>query len=180
MGGLFTRLNTRDSTRSTPRNEADSSPGEPTVEPPAVDLRPYESLFTPQALLTDLASVALSLAREPAITYDSFAAAFETHVIYPRIPPQAWIIERVEILVESQEIHGGPEPVARRSVANQSRAYHTLDRDMRDPSCSICLMGFGEDSSVNVLACRHIFHVGCLDEWLKRAQNCPLCRSTIE
>ncbi|CAH2078721.1 unnamed protein product [Thlaspi arvense] len=46
--------------------------------------------------------------------------------------------------------------------------------------CSICLGEFNEDESLRLLPkCNHIFHVVCIDRWLKSHSNCPLCRSKI-
>ncbi|XP_010449540.1 PREDICTED: putative RING-H2 finger protein ATL53 [Camelina sativa] len=46
--------------------------------------------------------------------------------------------------------------------------------------CSICLGEFNEDESLRLLPkCNHIFHVVCIDRWLKSHSNCPLCRAKI-
>ncbi|KAK4752041.1 hypothetical protein SAY87_020839 [Trapa incisa] len=47
--------------------------------------------------------------------------------------------------------------------------------------CSICLVGIEEEEAVSqLLRCRHIFHWGCMEEWLERCQfTCPLCRSHL-
>jgi len=45
-----------------------------------------------------------------------------------------------------------------------------------DNTCVICLEGYGENSDVRLLKCKHFFHVLCLDEWLKKKKECPVCR----
>jgi hypothetical protein len=41
--------------------------------------------------------------------------------------------------------------------------------------CSICL-----ESETNVtLLCNHTFHKKCIDEWLNKKNNCPICRHNI-
>ncbi|VVB12659.1 unnamed protein product [Arabis nemorensis] len=46
--------------------------------------------------------------------------------------------------------------------------------------CSICLGEFNEEESLRLLPkCNHIFHVICIDRWLKSHSNCPLCRAKI-
>lgn len=43
--------------------------------------------------------------------------------------------------------------------------------------CSICLSDYGESEVVRVLPdCSHMFHVDCIDQWLRRQATCPLCR----
>ena len=43
--------------------------------------------------------------------------------------------------------------------------------------CSICLLPINNDQRTT--ACNHIFHGGCLDQWLSQNPTCPLCRSAL-
>ncbi|CAJ1940385.1 unnamed protein product [Sphenostylis stenocarpa] len=46
--------------------------------------------------------------------------------------------------------------------------------------CSVCLSEFEDDESVRFLPkCSHVFHVPCIDTWLKSHSSCPLCRAAI-
>lgn len=46
--------------------------------------------------------------------------------------------------------------------------------------CAICLEGFKEGEFCRKLpACGHLFHVKCVDSWLMRVLNCPICRSQV-
>ncbi|RDX78285.1 E3 ubiquitin-protein ligase, partial [Mucuna pruriens] len=46
--------------------------------------------------------------------------------------------------------------------------------------CSVCLSEFQDDESVRLLPkCSHVFHVPCIDTWLKSHSSCPLCRAGI-
>lgn len=47
--------------------------------------------------------------------------------------------------------------------------------------CAICLELFDENSKVIQLNCDegHIFHAACLEKWVVKRQQCPLCRHTI-
>ena len=35
------------------------------------------------------------------------------------------------------------------------------------------------DTNLAKLNCGHIFHSGCIDNWLKRTLECPMCRNII-
>lgn len=47
-------------------------------------------------------------------------------------------------------------------------------------SCSICMEDFSESSDdgkvIKMPRCLHLFHQGCIFEWLKQQNSCPLCR----
>ena len=45
--------------------------------------------------------------------------------------------------------------------------------------CSICLDDFEDGEQVRELRCHHIFHVQCVDEWLRTKDACPLCNRAI-
>ncbi|KAL0360686.1 UNVERIFIED_CONTAM: E3 ubiquitin-protein ligase [Sesamum radiatum] len=44
--------------------------------------------------------------------------------------------------------------------------------------CAICLENLQQAEVCRVLpACRHEFHVQCIDPWLSKRLNCPICRA---
>ncbi|KAG6473049.1 RING-H2 finger protein ATL40-like [Zingiber officinale] len=47
--------------------------------------------------------------------------------------------------------------------------------------CAVCLSAVEEGEMVRRLpACKHVFHVGCVDMWLASHVTCPVCRATVE
>jgi hypothetical protein len=49
-----------------------------------------------------------------------------------------------------------------------------------DATCPICLSEFDLDEKLRVLPCKHHFHDGCVDEWLRVNSTCPSCRRDID
>ncbi|RYE38984.1 MAG: hypothetical protein EOP48_26325 [Sphingobacteriales bacterium] len=45
--------------------------------------------------------------------------------------------------------------------------------------CSICIKHFKKNEDLRVLPCGHIFHVECVDKWLKSLAACPNCKAII-
>ena len=47
--------------------------------------------------------------------------------------------------------------------------------------CSICLMDIQEGNICRMLPepCGHVFHLACIDEWLRQSLVCPLCKRSI-
>ena len=52
-----------------------------------------------------------------------------------------------------------------------------LDDNKR--TCIICLEDFINGQKVYNLKCKHIFHMKCLNEWIKRKRTCPLCKRKL-
>ena len=45
--------------------------------------------------------------------------------------------------------------------------------------CVICLENYKKEDKISILSCDHYYHTKCLNEWLKKKQECPLCRIEI-
>ena len=45
--------------------------------------------------------------------------------------------------------------------------------------CSICLEEFMENDYITYLPCIHAFHGKCIKDWLKRSNECPICKFKI-
>ncbi|XP_012071078.1 E3 ubiquitin-protein ligase At4g11680 isoform X2 [Jatropha curcas] len=49
-----------------------------------------------------------------------------------------------------------------------------------DPECCICLAKYKDKEEVRQLPCSHMFHLKCVDHWLKIISCCPLCKQELE
>ncbi|XP_031716212.1 E3 ubiquitin-protein ligase RNF165 isoform X4 [Anarrhichthys ocellatus] len=49
-----------------------------------------------------------------------------------------------------------------------------------DEKCTICLSMLEDAEDVRRLPCMHLFHQGCVDQWLATSRKCPICRVDIE
>ena len=49
-------------------------------------------------------------------------------------------------------------------------------------TCAICIDQFTDKCQITVLPCdvRHYFHTKCIQQWLERETNCPLCKAPID
>ncbi|KAL3074556.1 hypothetical protein niasHT_034893 [Heterodera trifolii] len=48
-----------------------------------------------------------------------------------------------------------------------------------DDNCAICLGTHETGDKVRTLLCTHQFHSVCVDEWIKKHNNCPSCRAEV-
>ncbi|CAI8593234.1 unnamed protein product [Vicia faba] len=49
--------------------------------------------------------------------------------------------------------------------------------DQESDTCIICQEYFEIQENIGVLACEHVFHVGCITQWLLIKNKCPICKS---
>ncbi|KAI4351220.1 hypothetical protein L6164_005598 [Bauhinia variegata] len=53
------------------------------------------------------------------------------------------------------------------------------NRDSVSSCCSICLVDFTEVDELRMLPdCGHLYHLNCVDSWLKLHATCPICRNS--
>jgi hypothetical protein len=45
-----------------------------------------------------------------------------------------------------------------------------------EDQCTVCFCGMEKGEIILELPCSHIFHKGCLNEWLAKEKICPLCK----
>lgn len=55
----------------------------------------------------------------------------------------------------------------------------TVQNDVSDETCSICLEMPRAGEAIRHLLCMHKFHKDCIDPWLSRQATCPICKSSI-
>jgi len=48
-----------------------------------------------------------------------------------------------------------------------------------DEKCSICLEEFVIGNEIRRLPCLHVFDPDCIDHWLGKKKNCPICKTSI-
>jgi E3 ubiquitin-protein ligase RNF38/44 len=58
---------------------------------------------------------------------------------------------------------------------SKSRNLACTNRD-----CAVCLLEFEDNDHIRTLPyCSHVFHVDCIDVWLRSHATCPLCRASV-
>lgn len=52
------------------------------------------------------------------------------------------------------------------------------DKNHLANDCIICLNKITNDADCRILCCVHIFHSKCIENWLHKNANCPICKQT--
>ncbi len=68
-------------------------------------------------------------------------------------------------------------PVSTDSAPNSAVSQDEEDDD--DELCVICQDDLRAGDRVKVLACKHIYHADCLNQWLARNLACPMCMAPV-
>jgi hypothetical protein len=75
------------------------------------------------------------------------------------------------------KIKGSPPPYV--SIMNDDTELFDLFGEA-EQGCTICLEPMEEGSRVrSIVSCQHTFHAGCLEKWIGRKAECPLCRGEL-
>ncbi|CAG9322246.1 unnamed protein product [Blepharisma stoltei] len=72
------------------------------------------------------------------------------------------------------------KPVQRPADSSKVRNFPVSRfKSEENVSCTICMEQIKKKEKVKTLPCMHIFHPYCIDEWLSRSNQCPICKFQI-
>eukprot|EP00347_Sterkiella_histriomuscorum_P009660 403340358 len=63
-----------------------------------------------------------------------------------------------------------------KSADKACSSFETSHKD----TCTICIESFADEETIKILPCFHQFHSTCIDDWLLRKTNCPVCKFDIK
>lgn len=62
------------------------------------------------------------------------------------------------------------------------KSFSKVKKEHRNmEACAICLVEYQDNDEIAELGCdeRHYFHSDCLEDWVKRKPECPLCKKPV-
>ena len=66
--------------------------------------------------------------------------------------------------------------------SSQSTSYSVImnrEPGYSNETCSICFEEYKNDTPIAITECQHSYHLSCIESWLERKRDCPICRATI-
>jgi len=73
---------------------------------------------------------------------------------------------------------GAPQPVSHSALPGQ-RGQAGDGCAEEDRKCMVCMEAFAVGEPLRALPCLHRYHRQCIDEWLGRSRECPICKRDI-
>ncbi|KAF2360929.1 Zinc finger RING-type [Trinorchestia longiramus] len=91
------------------------------------------------------------------------------------------IIERVKQLVQPRRVKTNSltsiAPWANAAPPAKAVVHTTKKiKDLENEDCCICISAMVSSDKVKSLDCGHFFHAKCINDWLNKKRECPLCR----
>eukprot|EP01024_Parvocaulis_polyphysoides_P059670 TRINITY_DN6464_c0_g1_i4.p1 TRINITY_DN6464_c0_g1~~TRINITY_DN6464_c0_g1_i4.p1 ORF type:complete len:323 (-),score=51.18 TRINITY_DN6464_c0_g1_i4:1098-2066(-) len=82
-----------------------------------------------------------------------------------------------------QSVFSNKPPASINTIKNLPRIKvddSNLQELNEDRTCAICMERFVKNDDVIILPCKHPFHFGCVEPWLKQTNSCPTCRNELQ
>lgn len=85
-----------------------------------------------------------------------------------------------ERLIEVQEMLSRRRGLSNETIGQVPKFRWEGTSASEQTQCMICLSDFVHGEEVRQLPCGHVFHAGCIDEWLRRCTDCPICKNNVD
>jgi len=120
------------------------------------------------------------------------AAGYSASGAVPRVPRR--FRSRTHNGESSDEDEDEDEPMRQIGLQPREIDGHTVDhvfqatpdnvaaentRGNSDYNCMICMEAFAQGDALRVLPCMHRYHLPCINEWLARSPDCPICKRDV-
>ncbi|KAK1264065.1 RING-H2 finger protein ATL70 [Acorus gramineus] len=115
------------------------------------------------------------------ITTITLTSYFCTRTTTPPPPPPQPLSARAHYDPSSTDIEtafsGGVDEEVLKSYPKLMYSQAKKEYSTMDSCCSVCLGDYKDSDLLRVLPdCGHLFHVKCVDSWLRLRPSCPICR----
>mmetsp|Transcript_27196 Transcript_27196/g.84638 ORF Transcript_27196/g.84638 Transcript_27196/m.84638 type:complete len:452 (-) Transcript_27196:114-1469(-) len=86
-----------------------------------------------------------------------------------------------ERLIEVQEMLSRRRGLSSETIDRVDKfRWQDIRHEHAQTQCMVCLSDFADADEVRPLPCGHVFHAPCIDEWLRRCTDCPICKANVD
>lgn len=82
--------------------------------------------------------------------------------------------------IDSYNRENAPPPASEEAIRKLARRKATQEDVDANHSCPICMEEFKVGEEINVLPCGHLYHLTCVEHWLRDNGTCPTCRERVD
>ncbi|KAG0477098.1 hypothetical protein HPP92_013939 [Vanilla planifolia] len=90
-------------------------------------------------------------------------------------------IRRIPVAEETRDVERGIDEATLTTYPKVAyvEVMASPEQETMGACCSICLADYRASDVLRRLPeCSHLFHVGCVDPWLRQHPTCPVCRTS--
>lgn len=108
-------------------------------------------------------------------------AAFMLRMLENRLRDELQLLQRTMAEHESNiESAKSPPKLSLTQISKLKTPKLSVDLCCAQPSCPLCMEEYRlDETSLTQLPCSHIYHEGCVMQWLNQKHTCPICREAI-
>jgi hypothetical protein len=99
-----------------------------------------------------------------------------------QLPPdlQMMLVQTERTTRELEDVLHQRRGLFEETLASIERLTWPPSEPTSQSSCMICLGDFQAGEEYRRLPCRHVFHSSCVEEWLRRCTDCPICKDNVD
>ncbi|KDP35616.1 hypothetical protein JCGZ_09054 [Jatropha curcas] len=146
---------------------------------PSIFFAPQPPPFPGPPRKVDLSPLEFILALIAVITIPALIYTFYFSI---KCPPSPFRSRRSRSQSGFEEFStgGGENPTESKEVVSDLKYQKETHVKDIGSECPVCLSVFNDGEEVKQLsACKHSFHLDCINLWLNSHSNCPVCRASV-
>ena len=114
---------------------------------------------------------------------ESIPPTYINYICY-NLNQQGWVFEDYDTTITNTVNEKYSEKEENNDIINNipSFLFNINNNEVNNETpcnCIVCICDIEDNDECKKLDCGHMFHIGCIDNWLRRTLECPMCRNVI-
>jgi len=114
---------------------------------------------------------------------ESIPPTYINYICY-NLNQQGWVFEDYDTTITNTVNEKYSEKEENNDIINNipSFLFNINNNEVNNETpcnCIVCICDIEDNDECKKLECGHMFHIGCIDNWLRRTLECPMCRNVI-
>ena len=114
---------------------------------------------------------------------ESIPPTYINYICY-NLNQQGWVFEDYDTTITNTVNEKYSEKEENNDIINNipSFLFNINNNEVNNETpcnCIVCICDIEDNDECKKLNCGHMFHIDCIDNWLRRSLECPMCRNVI-